>query len=72
MKAFLGRTEPDLQYPLLVMAFLVFLIVGTFWLYIRPDFGVLAAIRRHLGAIGLGFLIIASALVVLYVIAPTT
>jgi hypothetical protein len=35
-----------------MMAFCVFLIVGTLWLYIRPDFGVVAALRRRLALLG--------------------
>ena len=72
MIAYLARTWPDLQYPILMMAFCIFLIAGTFWFYIRPDVGVLGAIRRHLGVIGLGFLVVAGAIAVLYLIAPTT
>ena len=68
MIAFLARTWPNFQYPLLMMAFCVFLIVGTFWLYLRPDFGVVAALRRRPGMIGLGLLVMAGAVAILYIV----
>ena len=69
MIAYLARTWPNLQYPLLLMAFLIFLVIGTLWLYIRPDLsGVLAEVRRHPVMVGLWLLVGAGALVVVYAI----
>ena len=68
MIAFLARTWPNLEFPLLMIAFCVFLIVGTIWLFVRPDFGVIAALRRRPGVLGLGLLVMAGAVAILYIV----